>query len=126
MLESEPMESTNTTVLLVEDDEDISGSLRSLLEDEGYHVEVAPHGKAALELLDRIPLPSLALVDLMMPVMNGWQLVAALEAEASLAPMPVAITTAISDAAPRGYPVFEKPIELDALLRFVSEHCTTK
>jgi CheY-like chemotaxis protein len=113
----------SATVLLVEDDEDISGSLRSVLEDEGYHVEVAAHGRAALELLDRIPLPSLALVDLMMPVMDGWQLVEALEAQASLAHMPVAITTASYDAAPRGYRVFSKPLDLDALLQFVSERC---
>ena len=63
----------NQTLLLVEDDYDIRAMLVMLLDMEGYHVVRATNGREALTLLEEGLRPHLILLDLMMPVMNGWQ-----------------------------------------------------
>jgi CheY-like chemotaxis protein len=65
-------------VLVVDDDPDILQTLGLCLSSEGYRVLMAANGKEALEILDREH-PSVILLDLMMPVMDGWQFVAELE-----------------------------------------------
>jgi CheY-like chemotaxis protein len=110
-------------VLLVEDDADIALGLRYLLEDQGYRVEIATNGREALDLLSHIPRPAVTLVDLMMPVMDGWQLLRAIKANRTLASLPIAITSAVADSAPNGYRIFKKPLDLSALLQFVSQTC---
>jgi CheY-like chemotaxis protein len=68
------MEATKKHLLLVEDDRDILEVLRDLLESEGYHVDCAQNGMQALELLSKLAvLPGLILLDLMMPVMDGFE-----------------------------------------------------
>ena len=64
---------TPKTILLVEDQDCIRETFKQILEMEGYHVILAYHGKHALDILSRGPLPSLILLDLMMPIMNGWE-----------------------------------------------------
>ncbi len=64
-------------LLLVEDDETLRESLRETLEDYGFSVDEAEHGRAALEYLRSHASPCLVLLDLMMPVMNGWEFMAA-------------------------------------------------
>jgi CheY-like chemotaxis protein len=65
-------------VLVVDDDPDILQTLGLCLSSEGYRVLMAANGKEALEILDHEH-PSVILLDLMMPVMDGWQFVAELE-----------------------------------------------
>jgi two-component system chemotaxis response regulator CheY len=65
-------------VLVVDDDPDILQTLGLCLTTEGYRVLMAANGKEALDLLQR-ERPSVILLDLMMPVMDGWQFVAELE-----------------------------------------------
>ncbi len=65
-------------VLVVDDDPDILQTLGLCLSSEGYRVLMAANGKEALDILDREH-PSVILLDLMMPVMDGWQFVAELE-----------------------------------------------
>ncbi|MFL5311970.1 MAG: response regulator [Myxococcales bacterium] len=65
-------------VLVVDDDPDILQTLGLCLSSEGYRVLMAANGKEALDILEREH-PSVILLDLMMPVMDGWQFVAELD-----------------------------------------------
>ena len=70
-------------MLVVEDDAEIREGVAYLLEAEGFAVDQAPDGRAALERLrdPARPVPSCVVLDLMMPVMDGWELLRQLEAE---------------------------------------------
>ena len=61
------------TILVVEDDSTISSSLKELLEDNGYAVLTAFNGSEALDILKKITAPSLIILDLMMPIMDGFE-----------------------------------------------------
>ena len=65
--------STKKEILLVEDDRGIRTSLQEILEDEGYAVATAENGRVALEALRAGASPDLIVLDLRMPVMDGWQ-----------------------------------------------------
>lgn len=113
-------------VLVVEDDEDVRDAIATALFDEGYEVQTAGHGQEALELLrGRGPddQPCLILLDLMMPVMNGWQLVEALRAEDAYAAIPVVVVSAMAEGVPGAVASMKKPIQLAALLDLVRQHC---
>ncbi len=111
-------------VLIVDDDQDSRETARMILEEEGYRVEVVPDGGAALERLASSPLPTLMLVDLMMPVMDGMTLLANVESSAELSAIPVVIMTASGPdpyTSALRYPVLRKPFDLDELMRLVTE-----
>ena len=110
-------------VLVVEDDADIREAVTTALEVEGFQVFAAENGARALELLQEIPHPSLILADLMMPVMDGWQLISALSKDDRLATLPVVLVSATPDGGPEGFRRVKKPIELDDLLKIVDELC---
>lgn len=59
------------SILMIEDDEGVGPSIAHLLRDEGYDVVIATSGRIALDRLGNHPLPSLILLDLMMPEMDG-------------------------------------------------------
>ena len=61
------------SILVVEDNADIREAIVEVLSSEGYQVTSAPDGKQALEKLPEMKVPTLILLDLMMPVMNGWE-----------------------------------------------------
>ncbi|HKD17377.1 MAG TPA: response regulator [Thermoanaerobaculia bacterium] len=71
------MDDAAAPILLVEDDPSMRDALVTLLEGEGYSVRCAENGRQALDVLARSETPSLILLDLMMPVMDGWQFLAA-------------------------------------------------
>jgi CheY-like chemotaxis protein len=77
--------------MVVEDDRDIRESLRRLLEEEGFEVSTCPDGQRALETLQAPggARPDLVVLDLMMPVMDGWQFRARQRADPGLAGIPV-------------------------------------
>ena len=115
------------TVLIVEDDEDIREALAQILEDEGYRIVTAPNGKVGMEQL-RDHLPRLILLDLMMPVMNGWQFRQHQLADAALAGIPVVVVSADGSASREAVRMgaadfVQKPVDLEALLRIVASHC---
>jgi CheY-like chemotaxis protein len=60
------------TILLIEDEPDILFSLKTYLESEGYDVATAKNGAEGLNFLDQNPMPKLILLDMKMPIMNGW------------------------------------------------------
>ena len=80
--------------MIVEDDEDIVDTIRLLLEREGYLVSAAPDGQSALAALASDPLPAVILLDLMMPVMSGYEFREAQLADPRLAALPVVLMTA--------------------------------
>jgi len=81
-------------VLIVEDDTDIREALESYLEMNGYEVRLASHGREALEQLQRQPQPSLVLLDMSMPVMDGHRVLTARKASQALHAVPVVIISA--------------------------------
>ncbi|HLL52108.1 MAG TPA: response regulator [Myxococcaceae bacterium] len=117
-------------VMVVDDDTHIREALREVLEDEGYAVVGFANGREALEHLKapRDGAPGLILLDLMMPVMNGWQFRQAQLEDPSLADIPVAVISAdgglIRQAASMNATArLRKPIELDELLETVGQYC---
>jgi CheY-like chemotaxis protein len=115
------------SILVAEDDQAIREALQGILETEGYAVEVARNGREALERLHTGPLPALLIVDLVMPVLNGWDLCAALGREPALAALPVLVVSARKDGdGPFPLPgahFLPKPIPFDHLLAEVERHC---
>jgi two-component system chemotaxis response regulator CheY len=110
-------------VIVVEDDADIREAVVTALELEGFHVFQAENGARALEVLRTMPHPSLVLADLMMPVMDGWQLIGALSQDDRLATLPVVIVSANNEKSPGGFRQVRKPIDLDDLVKIVGELC---
>jgi len=119
------METETRPVLVVDDDPDIRETLRFVLEDAGYPVYLAENGKEALDLLAEIePRPGLILLDLMMPIMSGDEVLRALKAVHALAAIPVTVVTASGAPMPKeASSMLKKPLDLDALLRVVKHSC---
>ena len=109
------------TVMVVEDDPDVRDSISDALEAEGYRVYAAADGAEALRMLAQVPTPSLILLDLMMPVMDGWELLGRLKQDAKLAEVPVAIVSAAHENRPREMRFIRKPINLVTLIETVEE-----
>ena len=113
-------------ILVVEDDKDVRESLRELLEDEGFAVLCAEHGMAALEALRTADaLPKLILLDLTMPVMDGYRFRAAQLADPAIALVPVIVMTADSDLEDKRRRigcehVLRKPMKANELLATVA------
>jgi len=106
-------------VLLVDDDEAIRESLGAVLEDLGCRVSTAKDGKEALaHLRDAASRPCLILLDLMMPVMSGWQFLEARERDAALTSIPVVVMTAsnVKPAAVSNIEVLRKPLTYEQLV----------
>jgi two-component system chemotaxis response regulator CheY len=117
---------SRSTILVVEDDHDIRVAVRRLLEDEGYEVLTATNGRSALDLLEVLPeTPSLILLDLMLPIMDGWHFAEELRLRPRLAEIPIAVMSAYQHL-PRPDGIVEfipKPVNDTRLLRLVAAHC---
>ncbi len=109
-------------ILVVDDDDDLRPALADVLRDAGYTVSVAANGREAMTAM-RDCAPSLILLDLMMPVMNGWEVLAAMADDPALTAIPVCVVSAMSGSAPAGVAVLGKPVSVTALLEAVRKHC---
>jgi CheY-like chemotaxis protein len=113
-------------VLVVDDDEDSREAIAQLLEQQGYTAARADNGKAALDHLLAGFDPDLVLTDLLMPVMSGWELHAAMKARLAWASIPIVILAGMSPEQ-RGQlsveDAFEKPMDLSVLLERIAELC---
>jgi len=124
-----PGAATNHTasVLVVDDDPDIREMLGMLLEFEGYVVRLAEHGQAALDDLHANPRPCCIVLDLQMPIMDGWAFRAAQRRDAALADIPVIVVTASYDvaavAALHAAAYLKKPFTLEQLLPLLRQMC---
>ena len=122
------MAALSRQVLLVEDDPDLLGSLAAFLEAEGYEVECARHGLEALGRLRGGFAPAVILLDLMMPIMTGWEFRHAQRQDRELSRIPVIVISGMEDS-PRhaawleadGY--VQKPIPVQTLLETVQRYC---
>src|SRR5271168_3386953 len=113
-------------LLVVEDDEGARAALGDILDLEGYEVTLSANGKEALECLRSEPLPDLIILDLQMPVMNGWQFRREQNKVARFAAVPVIVITAFQSAGDVGAAqVVHKPIDIQRLLRLVRQLLVT-
>src|SRR5579863_686756 len=107
----------NSTILVVDDDRGAMEALSDILEYEGYRVERARNGLQALEYLQQTrPRPSLVILDLLMPVMDGWEFRMRQKEDPELAHIPVLVVTAISATAGIDAAILRKPVDINELL----------
>jgi CheY-like chemotaxis protein len=115
-------------LLIVEDDTDIREALADYLEIEGYSVKTAANGKEALNILQNLDpgKPCLILLDLMMPVMNGWEFLELKNHNHMLASIPVVVVSAVAERLRKENGVsghLKKPLDLNVLLKIVTAYC---
>jgi CheY-like chemotaxis protein len=109
-------------LLIVDDDHELRAALADTLQQHGFDVATATNGREALDRLHCAALPCAVLLDLNMPVMNGWQFCAAKKADRTLEGVPVIVLSAAAKKDPTSpyyldvEEIVTKPIELDELL----------
>lgn len=108
------------TVLVVDDDEAVREAIADVLTLDGYAVLTASDGDEALRLLGNAPRPCVALVDLVMPRVDGWELLQSIAANPALRDVSVVCTTAGRDTPPPGCDaILRKPFDDAELARVV-------
>ncbi len=111
-------------ILVVEDDDAIRETLVECLEAEGYAVAGAANGAEALVHLGRAGPPDVVLVDLVMPVMDGAELLSRMRADPATRGVPAVLMTAAAPGAleplPASDALLTKPFELDEVLAVVA------
>jgi CheY-like chemotaxis protein len=115
-------------ILIVDDEPDIRWLISELLIDEGYTVAQAADGREALAYLqDATPLPCVIILDLMMPIMNGWDFLQVQQHNPRLASIPIVVVSAARTAINvNGLGVQEaldKPFDMDRLLATIQRYC---
>jgi CheY-like chemotaxis protein len=121
------MSSSRKHVLVIEDDRDIRESVVEVLEDEGFVVSAASDGLQALALLrGAATRPDLILLDLMMPIMNGFEFREQQQKDADLAAIPVVVITADVNARAKAKGLgaagfIQKPVEIQALIDMINQ-----
>ena len=118
-------------ILLIDDDPDTREQLAEILTEHGYLVTTARDGLEGLEKLKTDCAPSVILLDLMMPVMDGWQFRAKQLSEPQLAQLPVIVLSATTEirryaAEMKAAGFLSKPFMLDRLLGAVQRYCGTR
>jgi CheY-like chemotaxis protein len=111
-------------VLIVDDDRDVRDAMAELLSDEGYECLHAKNGLEALAVL-KLERPGLLLVDLIMPIMNGVDLLVRLRQDPCLRDIPVIAMTAANDrmvGVKLDGPVLHKPIDLTLLSQMLAQY----
>jgi len=117
----------NHCILIVEDDTDLREMMAQLLTLEGYAAETVANGFDALEYLDRGHRPELILLDLMMPVMDGWEFRRRQRANPAVADVPVVVLSALDQSRAVDLAatdeILKKPLDFDRLLALVRRYC---
>jgi two-component system, chemotaxis family, chemotaxis protein CheY len=112
----------NHNILVVDDDPAIREVVADILEMSDYRVKTATNGAEALEHM-QVEVPDAVLLDLMMPIMDGWEFLRRCRADAQCARVPVVVMSAARDASlakelgAQAY--LSKPFDLDAVLNLV-------
>ena len=115
---------TGCEVLIVDDDPDCVDALRYLLEDRGYHVDVAENGLKALEHFDAGGRPCVVVLDLLMPVMDGLEFLSRRRANPILAATPVIVLTATDARLTSSEEVvLRKPVDFEVLIEKIEGAC---
>lgn len=115
-------------ILLAEDDEDLREAMVDTLHDAGYTVEAVGNGRDALEWLeDSVNPPKLILLDLMMPVMDGWQFLDERQKTPKIAAVPVVVLSANGHFASATETIgfMRKPVAVKSLLAVIANYCVS-
>jgi CheY-like chemotaxis protein len=115
------------TILIVEDDAATRDALAMILSAEGFAVIGAANGEEALNRLHSPPRPDLILLDLMMPVMDGWQFRREQARDPAVSAIPVVVLSADGNvhqkaATLRAAGYLQKPIDVEPLLEMIQRH----
>src|SRR2546425_629772 len=113
-------------ILIVEDDPDLREMMAQLLTLEGFNTSTVANGREALEYLGRGDKPDVILLDLMMPIMDGWEFRRQQQADPSLAGVPVIVLSALDQTRAGNVDAeafLKKPLDFDRLLQLVRHYC---
>ena len=116
-------------VMIVEDDADVREILSEIVADQGFCAVSASNGRDALDELRAAPSPPcVILLDMMMPVMDGWQFRAEQRRDPALGGIPVVVLSAHADASEAAESMHAaaflgKPVDLDRLLEVIRRLC---
>ena len=115
-------------MLVVEDEGPIRDTLVDALESEGHMVRAAENGREGLRILNEsATAPCMMFLDLMMPIVTGWQMLAALKQEGRLYDQPIIVLSAAAHAEPTlppGIGFLAKPFDLTKILDAVENVCS--
>ncbi|MEP7125852.1 MAG: response regulator [Byssovorax sp.] len=119
------MNEPQVDILLAEDDDDLREAMLETLQDAGYGVATVANGSDALDWLqDAEHLPSLILLDLMMPVMDGWQFRALQRVDPKVSKVPVVVLSAMgAHPAIDAVEYLTKPANIAQILEVVARFC---
>jgi len=121
-----PQTAARCPVLIVEDDEDLREMMAQMLTLEGFESAAVANGREALEYLHDAEKPDVILLDLMMPVMDGWEFRRQQQADPAIAPVPVIVLSALDQARAstlEANAFLKKPLDFDRLLSLVRAYC---
>jgi CheY-like chemotaxis protein len=113
-------------VLIVEDDADLRDMMAQLLTLEGFNATTVANGREALDYLTLGDRPDVILLDLMMPVMDGWEFRRRQQADPVMSTVPVIVLSAIDQARAahvNADAFLKKPLDFDRLLTLVRGYC---
>ena len=125
----DPKNGHHCPVLIVEDDTDLREMMAQLLTLEGFQAATVSNGREALEYLEDQDKPDVILLDLMMPVMDGWEFRRRQQADPDFSRVPVIVLSALDQGRAGGLdPVafLKKPLDFDRLLQLVRSYCYGK
>jgi CheY-like chemotaxis protein len=118
---------TRGSVLIVDDDADIREILAETLVETGFDVTTACNGLDALTAVRYMKVrPAVILLDLMMPIMDGWEFHRRLEADPEIPPVPVIVLSALDQGRAKNIHAaafLKKPLDFDRLLDLVRTYC---
>lgn len=117
---------TCNSILVVEDDPDIRGVMLETLQEKGYCIQGAAHGREALEVLEHLESPILILLDLRMPVMDGAEFIRALGERKNQTHVVVMTATTRPEESPVAKvadDILKKPFNLDQLFGIIEKYC---
>lgn len=123
-----PLDLSFHSILVIDDDPDMREILTEILAEEGYRVAGARNGREALEYLRHETRPSLILLDIMMPEMDGWRFRREQQKQPELASIPVVLLSAhgsVRDAALAlgAADYLRKPLRVETLLEVAERYC---
>jgi two-component system response regulator CpxR len=117
----------DSRILIVDDNQDALSALSSLLQIEGFSVRTAQNGLEALNRMKPDDHISLVLLDLWMPVMDGWEFLRRKRSDPRIAEIPVVVISAVSSDPLDGVEtVLGKPVHLETLLATIRRHLVSK